>query len=314
MFVQRETGLASRDVPGLSTAREGSRVFRGKRLVGLLMIMPTVVVLIGVTVYPFIFNLIYSFMNAHISNFNQPTWYGIQNYVNLFNDPNFWGSIVFSVIYVAGSLVLETVFGFGLALLVNRLTWGRRGWFPFLLTPMMIAPVMVGILYLENLDHLTGSIAYYIAHWFHVNSSLLSGVIGHIVVILIDTWEWTPFMFLLLYAGLQSLPPETMEAAVMDGASPVRVFWHVIVPLMRPVLAVAVIFRTLDLVRTFDQLYILKGGAAGFTTLSIYIYQTAFQAGNFGQASAITLILLILLTWFVRLLVRVMYGQQSTAQ
>jgi len=276
------------------------------------MLLPASIILFGVTFYPFIFNLYYSFMDIKIYNYGDPKFHGLSNYAQLVQDVNFKSTISFSITYVASCLVLETLLGFALALLVNRCHAGRKFWFPFLLTPMMIAPAMVGIIYLGHLDSLTGSIAYYVKTIFGISDSLLTGKLGQFVMILIDTWQWTPFIFLLVYAGLQSLPNDVYEAAKIDGTNAWQMFWKITFPLVRPALAVAMIFRTLDLVRTFDQLYIIKGGADGFSTLSIYIYQTAFQGGDFGKASAVTLILFVVLTWLIRFLFRILMGRTQS--
>lgn len=278
------------------------------------MLAPASVILFGVTFYPFVFNLFFSLMDVNIHNFNEPRFNGLNNYSRLFLDVNFWSTLNFSAVYLAGCLLLETVFGFALALLVNRCTAGKKFWFPFLLTPMMIAPAMVGIMYLGHFDSLTGNLAYYIQTLLGISDPLLTGVLGQIVLILIDTWQWTPFIFLLVYAALQAVPSDVYEAATIDGANAWQMFGKITFPLVRPALAVAMIFRTLDLIRTFDHLYIIKGGADGFGTLSIYIYQTAFQGGDFGKASAVTFILFLLLSWAVRIMFRILMGRTLSAK
>lgn len=276
------------------------------------MLLPASIILFGVTFYPFIFNLYYSLMDVKIHNYGNPQFNGLSNYSNMLNDINFRSTISFSVTYLVCCLLLETILGFALALLVNRCAVGRKIWFPFLLTPMMIAPAMVGIMFLGHLDSLTGSISYYVQSYLGITDPLLSGILGQIVLILVDTWQWTPFIFLLVYAGLQALPLDVYEAATIDGTNAWQMFWKITFPLVRPALAIAMIFRTLDLVRTFDQLYIIKGGADGFNTLSIYIYQTAFQGGDFGKASAVTFILFILLTWLISFLYRILMGRTQS--
>jgi ABC-type sugar transport system permease subunit len=287
---------------------------RNRKWVRIGMLLPASIILFGVTFYPFIFNLYYSMMNVNIHNYDRPEFSGLTNYARLFGDVNFWSTLNFSVVYLLGCLLLETILGFALALLVNRCVLGRKIWFPLLLTPMMIAPAMVGIMYVGHLDSLTGNLSYYVQAFLGITDPLLTGVLGKIVLILIDTWQWTPFIFLLVYAGLQALSVDVYEAGKIDGANTWQMFWKITFPLVRPALAVAMIFRTLDLIRTFDQLYIIKGGAEGFATLSIYIYQTAFQAGDFGKASAITFILFILLTWSVRILFTILMGGKQSPE
>jgi multiple sugar transport system permease protein len=188
-------------------------------------------------------------MNVKIHNFSEPHFNGLNNYAQLVRDGDFWATLNFSVVYLVSCLLLETVFGFALALLVNRCAAGRKYWFPFLLTPMMIAPAMVGIMYLGHMDSLTGSISYYIQSLLGITDPLLTGLLGNMVVILIDTWEWTPFIFLLVYAGLQSLSQDVYEAAKIDGTNPWQMFWKITFPLVRPALAVAMIFSFIG----FDQ-------------------------------------------------------------
>lgn len=289
-----------------------SKAARRRKLMRIGMLAPASIILFGVTFYPFIFNLFFSLMDVKIHNFSHPKFNGLNNYSQLLHDVNFWNTLQFSSIYLISCLLLETVLGFSLALLVNRCSMGKKYWFPFLLTPMMIAPAMVGIIYLGHMDSLTGSISYYVQNWLGIYDPLLTGALGKFVMILIDTWQWTPFIFLLVYAGLQALSQDVYEAATIDGANTWKMFWKITFPLVRPVLAVAMIFRTLDLIRTFDQLYIIKGGAYGFGTLSVYIYQTAFQAGDFGKASAVTFILFIVLTWSIRFLYRILMGRTQS--
>jgi multiple sugar transport system permease protein len=127
-------------------------------------------------------------------------------------------------------------------------------------------------------------------------------------VILVDVWEWTPFLFLLLSAGLQAIPPEPLEAARIDGASPWQIFRDITVPLLRPTIVLALLLRAMDLVRIFDQVFILTQGGPGTATetASLYIYRTAFRFSNFGYAAAMSFVLLAATMLFSRVLMRAM--------
>ncbi len=127
-------------------------------------------------------------------------------------------------------------------------------------------------------------------------------------VLLVDIWEWKPFLFLLLSAGLQAIPREPYEAATMDGASGWQIFRDVTLPLLKPTLTLALLLRAMDLARIFDQIFILTQGGPGFATetVSLYIYRTAFRFFNFGYAAAMSFVTLALTTVFARALLRVM--------
>jgi multiple sugar transport system permease protein len=127
-------------------------------------------------------------------------------------------------------------------------------------------------------------------------------------VILVDIWEWTPFLFLLLSAGLQAIPQEPLEAARMDGASSWQIFRDILLPLLKPVILLAILLRAMDLMRIFDQIFILTQGGPGFATetISLYIYRTAFRFFNFGYAAAMSFLGLALTIVFARWLMRLM--------
>jgi multiple sugar transport system permease protein len=132
-------------------------------------------------------------------------------------------------------------------------------------------------------------------------------------VILVDVWQWTPFLFLLLLAGIQGLPVEPFEAARVDGASSFQIFRRLTLPMLRPVIAIAVLLRTMDLLRVFDQIFILTQGGPGFATetVTLYIYRTAFRYWNFGYAAAMSFVLLAATTVIARAFLRLLRQQPA---
>jgi multiple sugar transport system permease protein len=217
----------------------------------------------------------------------------------LWSDPQFLNSLVVTVSFVASAVAVETVLGLALALFCQREFSGVRLLRTVLIVPMVITPVVVAIvfrlIYASDAGMLTAL------------SELMGGgpvqILGHptkafIGLVALDVWEWTPLMFLILLAGLQSLPSEPFEAARVDGAGPWRVLIDHTLPMLGPVLAIAIVLRTIDAFGTFDQVFVLTRGGPGEATrlLSIYGYDAAFKFQQTGYAAAlfVTMGLLIL--------------------
>jgi multiple sugar transport system permease protein len=132
-------------------------------------------------------------------------------------------------------------------------------------------------------------------------------------IIAVDVWQWTPFMFLILLAGLQAIPQEPYEAALIDGSSSWQTFRHVTLPLLKPAILVALLLRTMDLLRVFDQVFILTEGGPGFATetLSLYIYRTAFRFSDFGYAAAMSFVLLLITNIISAFYIRILQAKES---
>jgi multiple sugar transport system permease protein len=237
---------------------------------------------------------------------------GLDNYLLLWTDAQFLNSLSVTVRFVALSVAIETVLGLALALFCLREFRGIRFLRTVLIVPMVITPVVVAIVFRLIYASDAGMIT--------VLSEALGGqpieILGHptrafLGLVALDVWEWTPLMFLILLAGLQSLPVEPLEAARVDGAGPWRTFVDHTLPMLRPVLAVAIVLRTIDAFGTFDQVFVLTRGGPGEATrlLSIFGYDTAFKFQETGYAAALFvtmgLLVLALALAAVRLLRRV---------
>jgi multiple sugar transport system permease protein len=320
----RKTPLAA-DVPqmtlpaGPTLARPAwQRRLRAVSQPKYLLLLPVTLILCLVTIYPFAQALRESVYNVSIQNYFSATFVGFQNYATALQDGTFWTSLLVSLIYVAGAVTIEFLLGLALALLLNRPLLGKRIIITLLIAPMLVAPVLIGYSFLLQLDPLYGPIPYWLATYLHFtfnNQGPLGPSYALPTVIVVDIWQWTPFMFVLLYAGLQTQPQEVIEAARVDGASFLRLLVSVTLPLLRPVIAVAVLFRTVDAFRTFDSIHVLTDGGpeSATTTISVFIDHTAFLAGNFGEAAAISVLLMIVVTIVARVLVRFLFGQQIAA-
>jgi multiple sugar transport system permease protein len=176
-----------------------------------------------------------------------------------------------------------------------------------MLLPPVVAAVVWRLIYNPQFGALNGTL-----RMMGLDTGALTWTAGERTalasVILVDVWEWTPFLFLLLSAGLQALPQEPLEAARMDGASAWQIFRDIMLPLLKPVILLALLLRAMDLMRIFDQIFILTQGGPGFATqtMSLYIYRTAFRFFNFGYAAAMSFLGLALTLVFARLLIRVL--------
>jgi len=269
---------------------------------------PALLVLGALSIYPLLFAVEISLRTAG--------GYGLDHFRRLAADRLFLVSLGQTLLYTAAALALEFALGLALALLVNREFRLRRLVRAVLLIPMLLPPVVVAVLWRLILNPEFGVLNGTLRGWgletrgltwvAAENTALLS-------VILVDVWQWTPFLFLLLLAGLQGLPVEPFEAAVVDGASRWQVFRRLTLPMLRPVIAIAVLLRGMDLLRVFDQIFILTQGGPGFATetVTLYIYRTAFRFHNFGYAAAMSFVLLAATTTVARAFLRLLRQQPA---
>jgi multiple sugar transport system permease protein len=273
-----------------------------------LMVLPAVAVLLAVTVYPLIYSLRESFYRLELSFSPVAHWVGFQNYVHaLTDDPRFWPAMGRSFYLVGLGVAIELVLGFGLALVLNRLGRARTAVTALLLVPVMIAPVAVAIEGVVIFNHSWGPLNYLLAKigidgpvWLGDRSVALNSIL------LADVWQWTPFVAIILAAGLRTLPEEQYEAAAVDGATRWQLFRTMTVPLLQPLIIVTVLIRAMDIFKTFDTIYVMTAGGPGSATetASFYTYLQGLQFFSFGYAAAISYIQLIVITIVATILVR----------
>jgi len=225
----------------------------------------------------------------------------------LLRDSNFYSSLGTTLTFTVAATACEFVLGMALALLLkDEFPW--QGLIrSSLMIPMVVAPVVVGIvwrlIYSSDVGLFSYALEWLVGHPINVLSNPSLALPG---IILVDVWEWTPFMFLILLAGIQSLPQEPFEAARVDGAGPWETFWHLTVPMLRPVIVVAVLIRALDAFTVFDQVFVLTQGGPGMATevVSLMVYKTAFRFSQLGYAAAMAMALLILVLTLSAAIVR----------
>jgi multiple sugar transport system permease protein len=230
---------------------------------------------------------------------------GLANFGTVLSDPGFLAAARFTVLFALVVTAIETVLGFGLALLVNREFPGKKVFFTMLLVPIMVAPALLGVMFRLLLNGDIGLVPA-VLRSVGLDVSLFAPNTVVPLLVLLDVLQWTPFAFLIMYAGLQSFPTDLLEAAQVDGAGRLRILRSIVVPIMKPIIVAAVFLRLIDAIRTFDVIYVLTAGGPGTktTTMSIYIYKTAFESGQFGVAAAASTIVMIVLIPFVPLFVR----------
>jgi len=260
-----------------------------------LFIAPALAVLLFLSIYPLIYSITISLQQE---TSNGVVW-TLGNFTRLFSDNFFLTAMVHTFVYAVAALSCEFLLGLGLALLLNSRMRGRGLFRASLLVPMMLPSVVVGVVWRLMLNPDFGAINGTLRQLGISTEGLTwtaSPKLAMLSVIAVDVWQWTPFVFLVLLAGLQAIPEEPYEAALIDGSSPRQTFWHVTLPLLKPSILIVLLLRTMDLLRVFDQIFILTEGGPGFATetISLYIYRTAFRFFDFGYAAAMSFVLLAL--------------------
>ena len=262
-----------------------------------LLLAPAVLVVFAVLVYPLWDGIQAS---TQFYRFGKPVReVGLDNYKDLWTDPQFRNALWVTLRFVGLAVAIETVLGLLLALFCARELRGVRFLRTTLIVPMVITPVVVAIvfrlIYATDAGMLTAVSERLGGDPVQILSDPTKAFLG---LVALDVWEWTPLMFLIILAGLQSLPVEPFEAAKVDGAGAWRTFWDHTLPMLKPVVAIAIVLRTIDAFGTFDQVFVLTRGGPGEATrlISIFGYDTAFKFQLVGYASAlfITVGLLVL--------------------
>lgn len=293
--------------PAFSEHRHGVKMSR-RRLGPILLVLPTVVILVLVVIFPMIYSLVVSFRFYDLRVPQNP-FVGFKNYTRLFSDTRFHNALKVTGLLLLGELALQFPLGFGLAQLLAREFRGKKLVQPLLLLPMMITPVVVGYMGRLLFETRSGPINYIL------NLVGLPSLLWHtsprtalFTVILLDTWQWTPFMMGVLLAGLVSLPSEPYESAKVDGASSLQILWYVTLPLLKPVIALVIIIRALGIFQAFDVIYVLTMGGPGIATetIGIYTYLIGFRYWDVGQASAGAWVLAMMLSVGITIFLKVM--------
>jgi multiple sugar transport system permease protein len=256
-----------------------------------LFIIPTIVFLIVFNIFPLLYSLGYSFTDFRASSSAPANFVGLQNYRELLNDPYIWNNFSITAKYVIVSVVGQVIVGFGTALLLNRDIPLKGLITTLLLLPMMLSMAVVGLFWKLLYDPSFGIINYALGlgnfEWLSNPDMALYAVA------LTDIWMWSPFVMLLSLAGLSAVPKHLYEAAAIDRAGSLYTFFRITLPLVAPILMIAIIFRTMEAFKTFDLAYILTSQPTT-EVISIRLYKMAFQTWETGRSCALAYIMLIM--------------------
>jgi multiple sugar transport system permease protein len=272
--------------------------------IGYRFLAPLLLLLGVIVAYPLGYSFWLSLTNETITR-PDTSFVALDQYVGLLDNPTYGKAMRNTLIFVALAVGLELVLGLALALALQRQRWARNVTRSFLLTPMFVTPIAVGLMFRFLLNQQLGAIPE-VLDVFGVTIDFFGPGLALLTIIAIDVWQWTPFMLLLLLAGLESLPREPFEAARVDGASAWLTFRRVTLPLLRPVIAVAVLIRALDAFKVFEYVFATTRGGPGTATETIQyqIYRTGFQFFRLGEAAAMAFVLIAFVLAIVVLLYR----------
>lgn len=289
---------------------------RRRRKEGYIFILPSLLTLIAIVVFPTAFLWYVSLTNYDLSmGWEQKSFIGLRNFSFLFfEDKDFWHSLKISTLFTGVAVGLEFLLGLGLALLFHRRIWGKRAWMSCLILPMVITPTIISLIWKLMLNTEYGVLNFMLSQLGLGRINWLGPQEAFWSLILVDIWEWTPFVALILYAGLQALPQEPYEAAIVDGANPGQIFLYLTLPLLKPMIVIALLLRSIDALKMFDVVYGLTQGGPGNATelMSLHIYRLGFRHTNWiGRASANAVILLFLSTLLTTALLRTLRRGQT---
>jgi multiple sugar transport system permease protein len=263
---------------------------RAERRLGLMLVAPAVVAMVGVAGYPIVYAAWLSLHRADLRFPNQTTFIGLRNYSDVLSSNVWWSALGTTVTITVLSVIIELFIGMGVAMVLHRAVFARRTVRTSVLIPYGIITVVASLAWKYAFTPNLG----FVNTWFDVKSDLLGERIpALLVIVMTEVWKTTPFMALLLLAGLALVPDELHRAARVDGATAVQRFFKVTLPLMKPAIAVALLFRSLDAFRIFDSVFIMTRGANGTETVSITGYNQLINRLNLGIGSAVSVLIFL---------------------
>ncbi|GAA1403215.1 ABC transporter permease subunit [Pseudonocardia kongjuensis] len=299
--------------PGRPAAGPGSRrdgwIRRGP-------LLPALIFTIVVTQLPFLFTIYYSTQSWNLVNPGSQRFVGFDNYVTVFTDSQFRGVALNSIVLTLGSVLIAMVLGLAIALLLNRSFPGRGLIRTLIITPFLITPVAGALIWQTVMFDPTYGLVNFVLGPFGAGTTDWISSYPRAAVIVALVWQWTPFMMLLLLAGLGSQPPEVVEAARMDGAGGFAVFREVTLPHLRRFIELGVVLGAIYLVNTFDTIYMMTQGGPGTASanLPFYIYQRAFLGFDIGESAAMGVVTVVATIIVATLALRLIFRSFSTEE
>lgn len=298
-----ETALENQQA---DTAHESRWKGWGERNMRFALIIPTTLFIFAISIFPQIYSLGISFLDWDLHQ-QEPQFIGLENYSTAVADTRLWEAVAHTLVIVVAAVMLELILGFVLAYILSEKLPGKNFIIPIFILPVVMAPIIVGYTWRMLWDTQFGPINQVLSWILGEPITLVwltNPVAVYPAIIITEIWQWTPFMFLILLAGLTAINPEIREAASMDGASGWQSIAYITLPLLKPVIVLAIIFRALDVFKLFDIVFALTGGGPGsYTeTVSLYVYILGFKNFRLSYTAAVSIILLIIVAFLITIL------------
>ena len=291
-----------------------------KRGASILFLVPAMVTLLGITVFPLLYELRLAFSSWELTISTQSEFVGFQNFIDIvLNDPRFWSSMRVTAILTGGGVTIQLILGTGLALLLNRLHAWRTPFVSLLLIPVMIAPVVAGfqfrMIYHDQFGPLNYMFELLTFGKWRGFAWVADPNVALTAVMLTDIWQWTPFLMLIVLAGLQSISPELYEATRVDGATAWGSFRHITVPLLLPFVVIGILIRAMDCFKLFDIIYLVTGGGPGniTETVSFYTYLQGVKCFSLWYTAALAFVQLIVIIVIAQIFLKFLRRQREGA-
>ena len=290
----------STDIVQTQEPRRGLSMAARNRRDGWLLALPAIILIVALSVYPLVYSLWLALHQWDLQTPGTPLIW-LDNFSAALRDERMWAALRNTGLIVAVGITFEFLIGLGLALMLVDSPFLKRFVLPIFILPVMMVPIVVGLAWRMMWDNQFGAVNAAIRVFFGSDTNIIwlgqtdTAIIAMIVT---QVWQWTPFMFIILLAALSSVNPELYEAAVLDGANWWRSLIDITLPSIRHIIAVAILFRALDAFKIFDLVYMFTQGGPGTSTetVSWYIYRLGFQFFRMGYASAISYLVLIMLS------------------
>lgn len=258
--------------------------------------LPVLVFIFVMVIFPLGYTVVLSFTEWSMSSVEPPKFVFLDNFIEMIKNERFQDSVGRTILFSVACLIVQTVLGMAVALLLNRDYLGKSVAKTIFMLPMVVTPVALGMVWLLIFEPTLGiansllrSLGLPTQPWLGAQATALWSIM------IIDVWEWTPLIALIVLAGLSALPREPYESAIVDGATSWQTFWRITLPMVSPVITVAALLRLIDLLKTFDIIFSLTQGGPGKSTetLNLFAYSQSFQYFKFGTSSAVLVLFLI---------------------
>lgn len=293
--------------------RTGSPSHPSRVNVGILLLLPTILILLFIGIFPLLFAVYTSFHTYYLNrpDLGQP-FVGFNNYLTTFANPFFWKTLGTTGKFMLLTLPAEFLLGILVAVIMSKNILGGQVIRVLLITPLTVTPVVIGLIWRLMYNPQFGVINFFLGSFGILPIDWLgSAQVPLYSVAIVDIWQWMPFIMLICLANILAIPTEYFEAAVIDGASKWAIFRYITLPFLAPGLVAVLIIRTADVIRTFDMVYIITRGGPGTTTelVSLYVYRLGFKIFDLGHACAISILLLFATIVISQVYLRLFYRE-----